>query len=50
MKVTKHLEEFTVFERTVSQFQLDNPNIMVVQGVVESIDTSRKAVILTGTF
>jgi thioredoxin reductase len=44
MKITNHLEEVSVFERTADRFSLDNPGIRVIQGSVLSIDTSNKIV------
>ena len=48
MKVTNHLEEYTVFERTVSQFQLDNPNVVVKESLVECIDGKERRITLAG--
>jgi NADPH-dependent 2,4-dienoyl-CoA reductase/sulfur reductase-like enzyme len=44
MKITNHLEELSVFERTADRFSLDNPGIRVIHGSILSIDTSNKIV------
>lgn len=44
MKITNHLEEVSVFERTADRFSMDNPRIRVIQGLVLSIDTTNKIV------
>jgi hypothetical protein len=50
MKITNYLEEFAVYERTVAQFQLDNPLVRIVQGKVTKVDGSSKTVHLAGPF
>ena len=44
MKITNHLEQLSVFERTADSFRIGNPNIKVVHALVASIDTVRKIV------
>ena len=44
MKITSHLEEVSVFERSADRFCLDNPRIRIVHGQVSSIDTINKIV------
>jgi NADPH-dependent 2,4-dienoyl-CoA reductase/sulfur reductase-like enzyme len=44
MKITNHLEEVSVFERTADRFSLDNPGIRVIHGSILSIDTSNKII------
>ena len=47
MKITKHLEEVSVFERKADFFKLDNPSIICKEGVtVNSIDTINKLIYL----
>ena len=48
MKISKHLEEFSVFEKKADFFKLDNPNITCIEGVmVNSIDTTNKSLYLS---
>ena len=44
MKITNHLEEVSVFERTADRFQMSNPLIDIVLGEVLSIDTVNKII------
>ena len=48
MTISKHLEEFSVFEKKADFFKLDNPNIACIEGVmVNSIDTTNKSLYLS---
>ena len=44
MKITNHLEEVSVFERSADRFCIENPRIRIVHGQVSSIDTVNKIV------
>lgn len=48
MKITNHLEEFTVFERNVAGFCADFPGVRVIIGAVERLDHIRKTILLEG--
>lgn len=44
LKVTEHLEELSVFERTSSAFAFDNPGLTLIVGHVVQIDTAQKLI------
>ena len=44
MKITNHLDEFAVYERTAEHFRLNNPAIQVIQAAVLSVDIMAKLV------
>jgi NADH dehydrogenase FAD-containing subunit len=46
MEITKHLEEFVVYEKSSDVFRIDHPNIEVSVGVVKHVDPLAKKVIL----
>jgi len=47
MKISKHLEEFSVFEKKADFFKLDNPNIKCIENImVTHIDTTKKILYL----
>lgn len=48
IRLTHHLEEIAVFERTAEQFKLQNEGIDLVQGEVNTIDKQNKVVELKG--
>jgi NADH dehydrogenase FAD-containing subunit len=48
MQVTKHLQEFDIFERTTDSFKLVYPSINIVESVVTSIDFSNNLIYLKG--
>jgi hypothetical protein len=50
MKITEHLEELTIFEKKADSFKLEHPNIQIVFGEAESVDSTNRLLILKGTF
>lgn len=50
IRITHHLEEISVFERTAEQFKLNNTGIEIIKGEVSSLSYEEKAVYLAGIF
>jgi hypothetical protein len=48
IRLTHHLEEISVFERTAEQFKLNNAGIEIIQGEVSSLNYEQKALLLAG--
>lgn len=46
MKVTNYVNEVTVYENSLSHFQLNNPNISIIKGKVVSLDYNSKSLTL----
>ena len=44
VKITNHLHDLSIYERTAESFRMGNPSIKIVHGEVSSIDTISKVV------
>ncbi len=48
MQVSKYLEELDIFEKTSETFCLANPDINIIEDVVESVNYISKSILLAG--
>lgn len=49
-RVTEHLEEVVVYERSTDNFQLANPRISIINGKVRGVDYTLQQVHYTGKY